>query len=449
MRDRIIAISMRKPIRIKDEDLNLPLPVLDDFEICSVRTSISALQHCPSLTDPATRKVVADLCIAKVNLLLTIGHIIQTLYELRVFGGSQAEATMLYKPKTTPISSNEVSNLQNELDAWYGSLPVSCWLSSITLHNGPHQAIDDALFLHRAVLRMIYLMATEALNRPQTLSMSKTSSLGVADQGSTSKVNEAAENMSDMMQCLQDRDLVRFLPPLSVGFILLSLAAFAVEIKTKSTGFEDFAAQKFHRCVRALWQLRETWPIADTACFLVGQMVSKTQVGVISTPDTRLTVDGGHVPPIGVETKIPGEHTPTYDQTPSNTFTPTPLPPALPPAPAVNQPLGAADLNSMAAPPEPPAGAWTGWEMDLYGVTAKSHSLHMDLALLECDGFGDFQTNFAGFGSFPQGDQFEGELFTYGADGQMVQPSGWNGMFQDSSNPNQQYMNSFLGPRPG
>ncbi|KAI1621534.1 fungal-specific transcription factor domain-containing protein, partial [Exophiala viscosa] len=271
LRDRIISASMRRPMRLKDEEINLSPLTLYDFETQPITTDIPALRDCPFITDTAIRKNLAQICIANIGICLCIGRIMKSLYHLRVFGGSTAEATMLYKPRMSQIDHEQISILQDDLDHWCKDLPNSCLLLSTVSSNVHDKSTEDVLFLHKAFLRMTYLMAVETLNRPQVL-------LGTTSTVSASMANGAVEQIAETTQWLQERNLVKFLQPLAVSFMLFSLASFLVDIKTKGRDSRDFQSQQFHNCIRALWQLRETWPIADSASFLVGQMISKSQV---------------------------------------------------------------------------------------------------------------------------------------------------------------------------
>lgn len=412
MRDRIIAVSMRRPLRIKDEDINLPPLTLNDFDIRPVISSMASLHDSPFLVDLSLKKNLAEMCMAKISLLLSMGHIIRDLYHLRVFGGSTAEATMLYKPRAqaSHIDPEQVAALHNELDQWYRNLPITCWLSPLSCGENVRRydaCTEDALFLHKALLRMIYLMATENLHRPQML-------LKGMSADSTSKVQEAAEEIADMVQRLQERNLVRFLPPLSVSFMLFSLAAFLVEIKTKG---RNLPGQQFHHCIRALWQLRDIWPIADSACFLIGQMITKSQVGGISTPGiqpTQMTyADGPKTSSMRQHKKTDAPRYPMalvdhqdingeVLKTSSTSYRP------------INQPVSAdmnhppADLmptsTSLAFPDtnDPTLYAWTGSEFDhQYGVITNGHALQMDFAFDDLGG--DIQNGLGmlGFGPSP------------------------------------------------
>ncbi|KAK7903813.1 hypothetical protein LTR67_001833 [Exophiala xenobiotica] len=448
MRDRIIAVSMRRPLRIKDEDINLPPLTLDDFDLRSVVTSsstASSLQDSPFLVDLSLKKNLAEMCMAKISLLLSMGHIIRDLYHLRVFGGSTAEATMLYKPQAqaSQIDPEQVAVLHDELDQWYRNLPVSCWLSPLSscgenVRPGYDAVTEDALFLHKVLLRMIYLMATESLNRPQMLlkGMSKST-----DSPSSKVVKEAAEEIADMVQRLQEHNLVRFLPPLSVSFMLFSLAAFLVEIKMK--GRNPMPGQQFHHCIRALWQLRDIWPIADSACFLIGQMITKSQVGGISTPGvqplgTQMTIysDGPNMSSTGVrqhkkKTDAPRDALSLVDHhqdiTGDGEVVATLADTSYRPINQV-QPVSAVDMNHLPVPAdlmstsstslafpdantnEPTLYDWTaGPDFDHhhhyqygYGVITNGHALQMDFAFDDLGG-GDFQNNLAmlGFGPSP------------------------------------------------
>ena len=58
MRDRLIALGMRRPTRIKTEDFDVPMLTLDDFEICASprvhHLHPSQLQRSPKCRRPAT-----------------------------------------------------------------------------------------------------------------------------------------------------------------------------------------------------------------------------------------------------------------------------------------------------------------------------------------------------------------------------------------------------------
>ena len=415
LRDRIITASMRRPMRLKDEEINLSPLTLSDFETQPITTDIPALRDCPFITDTAIRKNLAQICIANICICLCIGRIMKSLYHLRVFGGSTAEATMLYKPRMSQIDPEQITVLQDDLDHWCKDLPNSCLLLSTASSHVHDNSTENVLFLHKAFLRMTYLMAIETLNRPQVL-------LGTTSTVSASMANGAVEQIAETTQWLQERNLVKFLQPLAVSFMLFSLASFLVDIKTKGKDFRGFQSQQFHNCIRALWQLRETWPIADSASFLVGQMISKSQVGEISTPVIvpAPMSSSGLLPlsrPIGKD--LPENHStpfsyPSVDDGQIRTDELATYPPVDVPAPIqlqTNPTLMSATAPAQVADAinfDPSSFAWQdfgGSEIDNpFGSIIQGQALQMDFAFQEFEGLGDFQNNFLGFGPSPNDD---------------------------------------------
>lgn len=403
MRDRIISASMRRPMRLKDEEINLSPLTIYDFETQPITTDIASLRDCPFITDTVIRKNLAQFCIANLGICLCLGRIVRALYHLQAFGGTTAGATMLYKPRTSQIDPELVSVLQNDLDQWYRDLPSSCWLTSTPSNNFHEQSTQDVLFLHNAFLQMTYLMAVETLNRPQALQKT-------TPTASASKANGAVEQIAETIHWLQERNLVKFLQPLAVTFMLISLASFLVDIKTKGKDFRDLPSQQFHNCVRALWQLRETWPIADSACFLVGQMITKSHVDGIMAPVI--------VPPPLSSSDLAALAAPKEKDLPENHNLPVtysgvgegqirveesaPYPSLQMIAPIQPQ----TDLTVMPGQlADTPGFVWQdfqGSDFDNpFGSIIQGQALQMDFAFQEFEGLGDFQTNFLGIGPSP------------------------------------------------
>jgi hypothetical protein len=438
-------------MRILNEDIRLPMLKLGDFETKPVTSTIPSLKDCALLTDSYTRTMLAEMCIAKIKLLVYVGQILRDFYHLRGFGGSTAESTMLYTPRRSEVNSKQYLDLQLALDQWYRDLPPSCWLVTANNPVHPDNSTADALFVHRSVLRMLYLMATEALNRPQTLSKPT----GGTGNSPTSKVKEAAEKIAEMVDSMQDRDLIRFLPPLSVSFMLLALASFLVDIKAKGQAVSALPGQQFHVCVRALLRLREIWPIADAACFLIGQMITKHQVGKISTPGIQPTpIDARDAPTNVWRTQ----------ETPRPNAPPTPLPhyhqmnegaesdftPAALEQPSYQTPNNAGMVPTMTAA-QSFAVPYNWTEEDFegdYGPMIEAHALNMDLAMPDADVLAYFENGAFDFNFEPSPNHDPPQPGQDIMSGYASQQQG-TGMMSDGWNPAvaSQYMETFRTPR--
>ncbi|OQV09904.1 Fungal specific transcription factor domain-containing protein [Cladophialophora immunda] len=205
MRDRTIAVTMRRPIQIRDEDIHLPPLTLDDFDTDAISIFIPTLQGCPVLRSTIVRQGLAEMCVAHVNVMVRMGHVVSSLYRLAVMANSASTngPIMLYKPRVSGIDVNKVDMLQKQLDLWRQSLPASCRSSPSVTDYQDNDETGNVLFLHRAVLQMIYLMAIAHINRPHMLTLENLST-----RESTLKVQAAAERMAEMFQSLEERHLV-------------------------------------------------------------------------------------------------------------------------------------------------------------------------------------------------------------------------------------------------
>merc|ERR1712000_446007 len=109
MRDRLIALGMRRPTRVKDEDYDVPMLTEDDFEIGVLAENITIIpQSCTLMRTPSIQLELAQMCIAKAKLCLCISHVLSAQYSVLVRHqgmqgqeGSTRSSVMLF-PKTRP-----------------------------------------------------------------------------------------------------------------------------------------------------------------------------------------------------------------------------------------------------------------------------------------------------------------------------------------------------------
>ena len=66
MRDRLIALSMRKPLGIKYNDYDIPMLVLNDFNVQPYPSKLVELLGGFAADDVAKRTDLARLCIEKI-----------------------------------------------------------------------------------------------------------------------------------------------------------------------------------------------------------------------------------------------------------------------------------------------------------------------------------------------------------------------------------------------
>ena len=78
MRDRLIALGMRRPTRIKDQDADVPMLTMDDFEITAIPDSISCVPaSCQFARNVEKQRELAVMCVEKAKLCVLMRPEIQ------------------------------------------------------------------------------------------------------------------------------------------------------------------------------------------------------------------------------------------------------------------------------------------------------------------------------------------------------------------------------------
>ncbi|KFY06520.1 hypothetical protein V491_08588, partial [Pseudogymnoascus sp. VKM F-3775] len=128
MRDHLVALGMRRPSRIKDEDFDIPMLELEDFETEEFPSHI--LSCCRTLRNSALLTDLAHLCIAKAKLCLCISHVLSDAqYSVLIRNKGQAmgqedytrSSVMLFPMKLD--QTDEVRDCDSELAEWLVSSP--------------------------------------------------------------------------------------------------------------------------------------------------------------------------------------------------------------------------------------------------------------------------------------------------------------------------------------
>ena len=100
-RDRLIALGMRRPMRVKDDDCDVPMLTLDDFEFKKFPPEVlNMLGECELLTNTEYQRHLAMMFVEKAKLCLCVSHVLSAQYSVlsHRFGGT-TETTMMLVPK--------------------------------------------------------------------------------------------------------------------------------------------------------------------------------------------------------------------------------------------------------------------------------------------------------------------------------------------------------------
>lgn len=290
MRDRLIALGMRRPTRIKSEDYDVPMLTIDDFELGPLPERLSCLpRDCLLAWDTDKQRQIATMCIEKAKLCLCISHVLSAQYSVlnNNLGGVTAEGntatTMMLLPKKLDAETSEVELCDLELDKWMDELPENlkhAEVSTTEVSNG-----DEVFIVHRALLNMIYMTTLSALHRPQVLP-SAPAAWPARNSGtelhelSRKKVRHAAAEITRTAQELHQLNLVRYLPTTGVTVLLPAVIIHLLDIKSSNEETRRVSLQGFCHCMQVMQKLRESYASADYATQFLEAAIRKVDIQV-------------------------------------------------------------------------------------------------------------------------------------------------------------------------
>ncbi|KAI9653891.1 MAG: hypothetical protein M1829_001117 [Trizodia sp. TS-e1964] len=273
IRDKLVALGMRRPSRIKIEDYNVPMLTIDDFELGSVAADISCIpSSCVVARDVVKQRKLALMCIEKAKLCLCISHVLSAQYSVlnSEVGPSMAQgntrATMMLLPNKLDAKASDIQICSRELSKWITELPEDAkYETSSSLVLDPEA---DLLTVHRAVIHMIYHTALSTLHRPQALP-----SLAVAIPSTAAELQDesrrivrlAANEITRVARDLQSLNLVRYLPTTGVTVLLPAIIVHLLDVKSSCQATREASLKGFSTCIQVMHQLRDNYAAADSA----------------------------------------------------------------------------------------------------------------------------------------------------------------------------------------
>ena len=286
MRDRLVALGMRRPTRIKDEDFDVPMLEEDDFEIQAVADNITIIPaECTLMRDVGMQRDLATMCIAKAKLCLCISHMLKAQYSVLIRDNVKPEnttnSTMMLFPNKQLDNVENVNTVDMELMTWAESLPKCCQYTTLTpadLENG-----RATLAVQRTLLHMVYYTTISALHRPQFLPSSPIHAPTTSRQAqemSRIRVREAAMRTTRMAGELHQLRLEKYLPTTGVTVILPAMIIHLLEMKNPVGEARERATKGFRQCMRVMEKLREVYAAADYATGFLDAALRKASIDI-------------------------------------------------------------------------------------------------------------------------------------------------------------------------
>lgn len=285
MRDRLLALGIRRPIRIRKKDSNVPMLTLDDFDLGPPSEEIKALFGGSEYTGfkPESRKTAAVMCIELAKLCVCLGHILHTQYS--VLGdrpiASEYFGKVVVMPRQSEKQAQEFVKCNAELESWLQNQDSRCRYTSI--HQRPTSASQDLdmVGFHRALLHLLYLTTLGALHRPQVFHRRPESAIrGVNKQASRRKVTDAAIAITKLAYDLQCHNQLRYLSTSSIPAFLSATLIHLLDIRNPEEDVRNVSIGRFYQCLQVLHQLRDMYASADYAIYFLQTVLESIEVHI-------------------------------------------------------------------------------------------------------------------------------------------------------------------------
>ncbi|KAH7205136.1 fungal-specific transcription factor domain-containing protein [Fusarium redolens] len=295
MRDRLIALGMRQPSRIHDEDFDVPMLEESDFEIeVFPKGNNILLRQCAVVRDTTMQQELAALFIAKVQLCICIGHVLNSMYSDDMRDKAIPENTTINTCMLLPNKKLDNTewflSINLELVAWAEALPPCCRytpLMPLDIKNS-----NATIAVQRTLLHMLYYTIELTLHRPQLLPPSPTQVMttpSVVQGVSRLHVRNATIYITRMASELHHLRLDRFLPVTGVTVILPAMMIQLLEMTNPAPRARVLAARGFQQCLCVMEKLREIYVAADDIVGFLDAALRKLGIDVNELAATDLT----------------------------------------------------------------------------------------------------------------------------------------------------------------
>lgn len=275
MRDRLIAITKRRPLQIDEREFDIPMLTISDFEMgpLSTKCCLGTDGSHPAIRDPPTRRVLVQAGIALARFCQCISRILESQYA--VAQKEQVVCSMAHLiPKHPGAKPGEVLLRDSELEEWRSSLPGELrWPPVPATHTHRH---GEVISYFCAMLSGIYNVASSALHRPQTVCTP--SHIPELKLLSEQRVRDSAIQTTTVHKYFREKGQIGLLPDGQVAMLESAILAHLSDLQSTSTLQRQSAIQNFHLCAKALKQLSYTYASAEESLALVNAAVQKTNL---------------------------------------------------------------------------------------------------------------------------------------------------------------------------
>lgn len=282
IRDRFLALGLRRPTRIRIEDSDVPMLSIQDFDL-ELAIDENALPGCSVLHDFAVKRSIAETCIQLTKLCLCIGDVLTAKYSEQDGRPTRYSFDMQkFLTRNVDSKSSMTEMFTQGLQGWTEQLPPSLHLEA-EVEEMDTGELPVSLVVHRALIHMLFYATVSALHRSQVLSSVPTSGFqpgGDEIQEARAQLRRASNGTMRVVRKLIELDYVRFLPISALTGLQSAVINQLLDLKATNEDDRRAALQGFCYCMRAVTMLREPYTAADHTVSLIEAAIRRADISV-------------------------------------------------------------------------------------------------------------------------------------------------------------------------
>ncbi|KAF3012908.1 hypothetical protein E8E15_002621 [Penicillium rubens] len=259
VRDRILSLGFRRPLRIPNSDVTMSL--LD-----STRYYSSELYHelvlvmlgeASAMLSWENQERMMLLFIQEIKLAHCVGVIINLLYQDAWSPSPSGECEYSMVPRSN-VSQAAITGCEQLLKTWIQDLPAPAHYFPPSLLRDCHaESPEIVLLVHQAFLYLLHLTAMSILYQAASRKGDGIQTTLISEmRGLTLQVNE-------ILNELHDCRMLHFLPGSTITILIIILEASLPDLKVPDSIVRMQAMSNLYACEEAAGHLLQTYPAAE------------------------------------------------------------------------------------------------------------------------------------------------------------------------------------------
>jgi len=275
IRDRMIALGTRRPMRIRDGDFDVTMLTLNDFDI---PTSEERSDRMDSIF-PSTAEMTSTalMCIQLAKLSICIGHVVSSQYTTL---NTQLDVprTMLVVSRRDGGALRELEACTKGLDEWYRATNED--IQWPDLPTSGHD-LPSCSKVHWTILHLTHLTTVNVLHRAQALHpLPDHAETQTTPESSRLKLKDAARGMTKLTHTMLHKDQARFLGLIGVTATIAACLSHMLDVNSSDEDVRDASTLRLYQSVHVLQYLRGIYASADAAASFVASLAGRAGIAI-------------------------------------------------------------------------------------------------------------------------------------------------------------------------